>query len=127
MMDEPAKIVQPEASMSKRTWFDIWTQLALVPYRCVKLLSSFDSNALKPNETSNQAMFAMHRKIPISLLKEIKEYYNAGSIYTVILAAFAGTLRRAMANSGVDVPKLVHSGMPFPIPGHPDDVLINYR
>jgi len=128
IMDEPAKVVIPEAGMSRRTWFDIWTQLALTPYRLVKLIAtSTDSNALTVNRTSNQLSFAMPRKIPIALLKQIKDDYNAGSISTVILAAFAGTLRRVMLDGGFEVPKVVHCAMPFPIPGHPEDVLTNYR
>jgi len=126
MTDEPAKLVVPEAGMSRRTWFDIWTQLALTPYRLMKLIAVFDTNPLTVNETSNQLSFTMPQKIPVALLKEIKDYYNAGSISTVILAAFAGTLRRAMLNGGFEVPNLVHCAMPFPIPGHPDDALTNY-
>jgi len=94
--------------------------LLVSPYEMVSsLIDAWDTNDchIPESDLSDTVLLGFSERIPISLMKGIKNDHGVG-FTSVLLAAFAGAVREFMVENGFSVPDHIHGVLPFPLPGH---------
>ncbi|CAG7825296.1 unnamed protein product [Allacma fusca] len=85
-----------------------------------QFIESVDFNEwhIAENRLARDHHVALTPRIPLDIIKDLKNQHNT-SFTCILLAAFAGGIRKFMIEHQYKVPRSIHCLTPLPMPGHP--------
>jgi len=112
-------------------WQTVWNWVKLIFCGPVELvidqLKFNEEHEWSINRIEYTREYVISRPVSIKMeyLKQLKDSLNV-SFTAIVLAAFAGAIRKAMVDRNVRLPKYIKIFSPLALPGHPDDKCTNH-
>ena len=98
----------------------LWALIKLPFEGAYQIIESIDINEwhIPEDKLTRDYIVGVTPRIPLQVIKDIKNQHDT-SFTCILLAAFAGGIRKFMLNNGYRVPRTMHCLTPLPMPGHP--------